>query len=391
MSRQDRNREWPLPDPSGPSSNSLTRRELTRRAALLGLSLPATSTLLAACGGSDTNETAADNGTAAKASGTVTFVSYGGSYNENLRKSILDPFERQSDIKVKLGENTSLAPLKLQVQSGNVQWDIAELTGSEYEVAVKQDLLEPFDYGVIDIAGVPPYAKKEFGIKYALFLFVMAWDQRVVSDAKGPKTWAEFWDPQAFPGKRSLYDKIDSAGILEAALMAEGVPFDDIYPLDVERALKSLDALGTDNIVWHATPEEAIQQLTSGALPLATSWNGRVGIARRDEGAEIGFTPNQAVLLGDYLVVPKGAPNAKLAFEVINFIVTDAKAGAEYAKLTNYAIANQAAIDLLPPEMAERLPTSPALEGKILVKDDAWWAANLESTSETFKQWQLSG
>ncbi len=389
MSHQDH--EDPLPMAPGPVSGSLTRRELTRRAALAGLSLPATSALLAACGGSDDKKTAAGNGTAAKASGTVTFVSYGGSYNENLRKSMLDSFERESDIKVKLGENTSLAPLKLQVQSGNVQWDIAELTGSEYEVAVKENLLEPFDYGVIDTSGVPSYAKKEFGIKYALFLFVMAWDQREIPDAKGPKTWADFWDTQAFPGKRSLYDKIDSAGILEAALIAEGVSLDDIYPLDVDRALKSLDALGAGNVVWHATPEEAIQQLTSGALPLATSWNGRVGIARRDEGAKIGFTPNQAVLLGDYLVVPKGAPNAKLAFEVINYIVTDAKAGAEYAKLTNYAIANQAAIDLLPPEMAERLPTNPALEGKILVKDDAWWAENLKSATETFKQWQLAG
>ncbi len=375
----------------GQGSGSLTRRELTRRAALLGLSIPATSTLLAACGGSDSEKTPAGNGSAAKAAGTVTFVSYGGSYNENLRKSMLDSFERESDIKVELGENTSLAPLKLQVQSGNVQWDIAELTGSEYEVAVKENLLEPFDYGAIDTSGVPAYAKKEFGIKYALFLFVMAWDQREIADAEGPKTWAQFWDTQAFPGKRSLYDKIDSAGILEAALIAEGVPFEEMYPLDVGRALKSLDALGADNIVWHATPEEAIQQLTSGALPLATSWNGRVGIARREEGAKIGFTPDQAVLLGDYLVVPKGAPNAKLAFEVINYIVTDAKAGAEYAKLTNYAIANQAAIDLLPPALAERLPTNPALEGKILVKDDGWWAQNLKSASETFKQWQLSG
>ncbi len=386
MSNQDRAGDVPLPPAhmSGP----LTRRELGRRAALLGLSLPATSTLLAACGGGDAQE--AGSG-AAKSAGTVTFVSYGGSYNENLRKSMLDPFEQQSDIKVKLGENTSLAPLKLQVQSGNVQWDIAELTGSEYEVAVKEDLLEPFDYGIIDTAGVPAYAKQEFGIKYALFLFVMAWDEREISDADGPRSWADFWDTRKFPGKRSLYDKIDSAGILEAALLAEGVPFDQIYPLDVDRALKSLDALGAGNIVWHATPEEAIQQLTSGALPLATSWNGRVGIARRDEKAKIGFSPEQAVLLGDYLVVPKGAPNAKLAFEVINFIVTDAKAGAEYAKLTNYAIANQAAIDLLPKALADRLPTSPALEGKILVKDDAWWAANLKTATETFKQWQLRG
>ncbi len=129
MSHQDREDAMPVAPDEAPGA--LTRRELARRAALVGLSIPATSSLLAACGGSEGNTTAGGNGGAAKASGTVTFVSYGGSYNENLRKSMLDSFERDSDIKVRLGENTSLAPLKLQVQSGNVQWDIAELTGSE--------------------------------------------------------------------------------------------------------------------------------------------------------------------------------------------------------------------------------------------------------------------
>lgn len=361
-------------------SGRLTRREFARRAALLGLAVPTTSALLAACG----------SGGGATASDTMTFVSYGGSYNENLRKSILDPFERRTDASVKLGVNTSLAPLKLQVESGNVQWDLVELTGSEYELAVRQDLLEPFDYGVIDTAGVPDYAKKEFGIKYALFLFGIAWDRREVADAEAPATWPEFWDAQRFPGKRSLYEKIDSAGILEAALLAQGVPFEEIYPLDVAGALESLDALGSENIVWHATPEETIQQLTSGAVSLGTSWNGRVEIARRDEGAEIGFTPEQSVLLGDYLVVPKGAPNPELAFELMNYIVTNAEAGANYSKLTRYTIANQEAIDLLPAAMAEQLPTSPALADAILVKDDAWWAENLETASETFKQWQLA-
>lgn len=368
----------------------MTRREFTRRALSLGLSLPAVAALVTACSRGDEQAGGATGAPVSEGNaGTVTMVSYGGSYNENIRLSLLDPFENESGISVNLGENTSLAPMKLQVESGNVQWDLVELNGPEYELAVRQNLLEPYDYNVIDTTNVPEFAKKEFGIKYALFLFVIGWDQRQISDSDAPGSWAEFWDTERFPAKRTIYERIDDGSILEAALMAEGVPFDDIYPLDIERALNGLETLGRENVIWHTGPQEAIQQLVSREVPLATTWNGRVGIARRDEGAEIGFTPNEAVVSGDYLVVPKGAPNAQAAFELVNFIVTNAEAGAEYSSLTHYAIANTAAVELIPPDIAEKLPTNPALEGKILAKDDAWWADNLESATERFKEWQL--
>lgn len=362
----------------------LSRRDFLRSAAAVGLSASAAGTLLSACGSN------APSG-GSKTSGKITFVSYGGSYNDNLRATMIAPFERATGRKVNLGENTGLAPLKLQVESGNVQWDIAELNGSEYEVAVRQNLLEPYDYHAVNASNVPEYAVKHYGIKYALFLFTMAWDERKVADAAAPQSWPAFWDTGRFPGKRSVYSRVDDGSLLEAALMADGVPIDKIYPLDVERALKVLDRLGRKHLLFHSTPQEGIQQLLTGEVPLATSWNGRVGIARRDQNAKIGFTANQSVVSGDYLVVPKGAPHPELAFQLINFIVTNAQAGADYSRKTFYAIANNAALKLLPPELAAKLPTNPALAGKILTKDDAWWADNLEKTTRRFKEWQLSG
>lgn len=359
-------------------AGKITRREFVRRAMYLGVSFPAASLLASACATDPESN-----------SDTITLVSYGGSYNETLRQTMIDPFEQESGVSVSLGENTGLAPLKLQVESGNVQWDLAELNGPEYEVAVRQELLEPYNYSLVDTSQVPDFAVREFGIKYALYLFVMGWDQRVIAEGETPTGWAQFFDSQLFPGKRSLYDRIDEGSVLEVALMAEGVPFDEIYPLDVDRALSSLETFGRDMFIWHTAPQEAIQSLVSAEVALATTWNGRVGIAQRDEGAEIGFTPNQAVVSGNYLVVPKGAPNSDMAFQLMNFIATNAKAGADYARMTHYAISNNAAIDLLEPELAAKLPTSPDLEGKILVKDDAWWADNLEPATEAFKEWQL--
>ena len=31
------------------------------------------------------------------------------------------------------------------------------------------------------------------------------------------------------------------------------------------------------------------------------------------------------------------------------------------------------------------------LSGKVFIKNDAWWAANLDKTVQRFKEWQLAG
>jgi putative spermidine/putrescine transport system substrate-binding protein len=47
------------------------------------------------------------------------------------------------------------------------------------------------------------------------------------------------------------------------------VPIDKLYPLDVERALTSLEKLGRQNIIWHTTNQEPIQQMTSGVVSMS--------------------------------------------------------------------------------------------------------------------------
>jgi hypothetical protein len=42
-------------------------------------------------------------------------------------------------------------------------------------------------------------------------------------------------------------------------------------------------------------------------------------------------------------------------------------------------------------EIADILPTNPALRDKMFSKSDAWWAANPDKTSQRFKEWQLAG
>jgi putative spermidine/putrescine transport system substrate-binding protein len=355
----------------------MNRRTFLRQGALVGLSLPAMLALL-------------ERPKTARAAGkTVNLAAYGGVSNDAIRAAWAEPFEKETGIHVNLGASASLALAKLQAQSGNPQWDIVGLDGSELPRAVKQGLVERLDPQKVDMSKVPAHLKTPYGYKYGTYLFTKAYDQRKIPDASAPQTWADFWDTKRYPGKRSMAQNIVDGSVLEAALMADGVSVSQMYPLDVERALKSLDRLGRDHIIWHTANQEPIQQLTSGEVALATAFSGRVITARRN-GAQIQYTLDQDIASGSYFPVIKGSPNKEAAFQFLNFVATNDEACAKYMTLLQYATANAEAVKLLPKALADSLPTSPALKDKVLFKDDAWWAEHLESATARFKEWQTS-
>jgi putative spermidine/putrescine transport system substrate-binding protein len=322
---------------------------------------------------------------------TVNVAGYGGILQEYQTRLFAKPFEAKTGIKVTIGPNASLALAKLQNAPGTAaQWDIIGLTGAEYSEAVAQNLIVPYDYGIVDPTNIPEEYRKSHGVKFSLFLFVMAWDKRQVANDRAPGTLAEFWDTERIKGKRSLYANISDGSTLEMALLADGVPLTQLYPLDVDRALKSLERLGRGNIIWHNTNAEPIQQLTSGAVPLATCFNGRVISANR-AGGQLGFTAAYSAVSGNPYCVVASSASKHEAFQYLNYMLNTPQADAEYMELTNYAVPNNAALKLLPPAIVDALPTSPKLRDKVFIKDDAWWAANLERTTTRFKEWQLAG
>jgi putative spermidine/putrescine transport system substrate-binding protein len=323
--------------------------------------------------------------------GVLNFASYGGVLNDYLTKLFAVPFEKETGIKVNFGGNASLALAKLQTTSGAAaQWDLINLTGAEYLAAIDENIILPLDYSIIDASQVQPEYRGTHGMKFSLYLFGMAYDKRKLPEDKAPKNWAEFWDTQRFPGKRSLYSNPSDGSILEIALLADGVPIDKLYPLDVERALKSLEKLGRQNIIWHTTNQEPIQQMTSGAVSLVTCFDGRVVLANR-AGAELGFQPAGSAVSGNPYCVIRTSAHPKEAFQFLNYMFNATEADAEYMDLTNYAVPNMRALPLTKPITRTLLPTAPELKDKVFIKDDVWWKDNLAKVTQRFKEWQLAG
>ena len=118
-----------------------------------------------------------------------------------------------------------------------------------------------------------------------------------------------------FPGRRALRNH--PIATLEAALMADGVAPDKLYPLDVDRAFRKLEEIKPDITVWWTSGAQSAQLLNDGEVDMVMAWNGRVS-ALVNEGAKVGFTYNQGVLQSTSLCILKDAPNLATAVRFLN-------------------------------------------------------------------------
>ena len=100
---------------------------------------------------------------------------------------------------------------------------------------------------------------------------VMSWNTKNVKPAQVPQTWAELWDMKRFSGQRGFWKQPYQT--MELALMADGVPMDKLYPIDVDRALKS----SRSDQVGYLLVE---QRRTVGANPDRWRHCGRHGLER---------------------------------------------------------------------------------------------------------------
>lgn len=312
--------------------------------------------------------------------GQVTVVTYGGSYGEALNKAFFEPFEKATGIKVVKQVGPDFAKLKAMVQSQNVQWDLYEGTTHFLLDGVKEALLEPIDYGIVRVPELPQALKHSHGVGYMSYAGILAYSTKtLLSGASRPGSWRDFWDVKKFPGKRALFKR--PAGTLEFALLADGVPLDKLYPLDVERAFRSLERIKPHVSVWYSAIAQPIQLLQTGELDMAMTFNGRVEIAKR-ENVPIDFVWDGGYITYQYFMVPKGAPNRENAMKLIKFALDAEQQMSLPRFIPGYGPANPAAFDRLPMELKRTLPTYEANRRKLFLLNGDWWAGKLEPLAE---------
>ncbi len=244
---------------------------------------------------------------------TLTFASYGGVYQEAQREGWLKPYSALTGVEFQESEESSNATIKAQVESGNVEWDVVDV-GNDFGLDGNADLLEELDYTLIKQDEILDGFATKYRVGDITYGVVLGYNTDKTA-GKAPEGWADFFDTAKFPGKRGLW-KYSTGGVLEFALMADGVKPADLYPLDIPRAIAKLDTI-KDDIVWWESGAQSQELIGSGEVAMAMIWNGRAYSAKHTDNKPVEIQWNQQILTADYFVVPKGTPNKQVAMEFI--------------------------------------------------------------------------
>jgi len=305
----------------------------------------------------------------------------GGKLEEAYTAAYFKPWTAKTGIAITTGPNTA-AKLKAMVEQKAVEWDVSQQPAELCATMARQGLLEPLDWSIIDKSKLLDGTTFEHFVMADVAAYHIAWNTKSVKAANAPKSWAEFW---SFKGRRGLWKRPYQT--MEVALMADGVTKEKLYPLDVERALKTLGR-GKEDVFWWERGAQVGQILIDGEVDIAAAWNGRVHEPKL-AGAPVDYHLNQALLVADAWCVPKGAPNTRESMEFIA-LALEAQAQAIFAKAIPYGPVNRDALKLLSPEVLKVLPTGEENFKNAVFLDVNWWAENGDKAGEAFNKWIIA-
>ncbi|MBI3451833.1 MAG: polyamine ABC transporter substrate-binding protein [Rhodospirillales bacterium] len=323
----------------------------------------------------------------AAAAGQITVADPGGPYSPGFRKGFYDPFEKATGIKVVnvAREAEPTAQFKAMVETRSYIWDVCMLSLSARDILIKQNLLEPIDLKPGDAPGLMPEALTPLWVGTDVYSTVFAYRTDRLG-SKPPQSWADFWDVQRIPGRRSLRkNPIDT---LEQALLADGVPLDKLYPLDIERAFKSLDRIKPHIAVWWTGGAQSSQLLQSGEIDMISLWNARAQ-AVIDGGTPAKIVWNQGLYSIEGWGIPKGCPRADAARQFAKFCAS-ADQQALFTEFLSYGPTNLNAYKSIPKGRAQSLPTYEANLKLMTIAREDWWSANRAAMNERFNAWILA-
>jgi len=314
---------------------------------------------------------------------TVVYNNSGGASADAARVAWGGMMRERANSNLVVTAPASVARLKAMIQAKNVEWDVSELVSQEHKLAVREKLLQKLDLSLIDLSHIPADCKDEYSVVYALYSTAMAYSTKIAAD-KRPKNWKEFWDVERFPGRRSLRNHpVDN---LEFALLADGVPKDKIYPIDFDRAFKSLDKIKKHIAVWWRDGSQPAQMLIDGEVDFTSGWHGRFfALAQKGESG-LGVEWNEAMLKRSWVGVPVGAKNSREAMQLIACMM-DPKASAKYAEGIGYICCDVRANDFLPPAVKPWVMSNPSISKQTVSADEDWWLDNGDVAQRKWNDW----
>jgi putative spermidine/putrescine transport system substrate-binding protein len=213
----------------------------------------------------------------------------------------------------------------------------------------------------------------------------LAYSTKAFPAGSEPKSWADFWDTKRFPGPRTLPDMGSGTPALEQALIADGVPMDKLYPLDIDRAFKSMSRIRSSIPKFWDTGALSTQLLTDNEAVMGCLWSTRVQVAA-EKGAPLAIQWNQNSLLAQAYGIPKGSNNVEGAIKFADY-ASSPEVQARWLEKYKAIPVNQKAYARTAKELIDPETNTPWTRSKGFVLDIEWWAENRPKVNAYWSKW----
>jgi putative spermidine/putrescine transport system substrate-binding protein len=328
----------------------------------------------------------------------VAIAGFGGDVSATYEEVWWRPLEERAGLTVREHAPADFTKLKTQVESDNVIWDVTEIaTTGQYLQAIEEGLVEQLDRDLLqrELDAVKAGdLTQDFvegsvgthGVWNTPYGTILMFDKRRFPDSEPqPSSLDDLWNFEDFPGKRCINNT--AVYNLEIALRVDGVPRDELYPLDVERALRKLDELKPEVAKFWSVGSEPVQLVSDGECVMSTVWSGRPYARSVLEGVDyLGIAWENGIFETSWLAIPKGTSNREAAYKALAQYMTP-KTGAGMANQTGYPNGSKRLEALIKPEAEQYLATNPDNLAVLTPQDAKWWLENGAETEETFAEW----
>lgn len=326
---------------------------------------------------------------AAQQKGEVIIATTGGLMERSLQEHFYKRFESETGIRVRS------VPIELPDQwaravagsrSGNVPFDI--VTATPPDLIQHKEILQPLDCAAMPgiKANALPDSCFPNGLMRTAGGMTLVWSAKAFPPGKEPQSWADFFDTAKFPGPRALPDTGDREWwVPTMALIADGVPRDKLFPLDIDRAYKKLDTIKPHVAAWWKSGDNSMQILRGGDAVMTMVYSSRA--VPLTKSGEFNFTWDGAIRdVGNWAVLKNG-PNTKNALAFLDFFVTNPQEHVPFSAKVSFDSNNKEAPTLVPAEERRFRPSWPDNWSKLVIADYEWVAANRDKLRERWTSW----
>lgn len=318
----------------------------------------------------------------------VTVVGWGGTSQDAHRNAYWTSFARDSGVKVNEDVwHGGIGVLRTKVLGGGSSWDVVQVEAEEMILGCEEGLLKRLDWQAL--GGRDAYitsAVHDCGVGSMVWSQLFAYDGDRIKD--GPRSWADFWDVNKFPGRRGM--RKAPKYTIEFALLADGVEPADVYsvlstPLGLERAFRKLDEL-KPHILWWSSISQVPDLLASGEVAMSMASPGRLLIANAQEGRNFKVVWDGNIQAVDFWVIPQGSAHSDEGMELIRHM----KQPQHEMRLPCFiptGLSSKAALAAIDPELLRDTPSNPNNLQRSLELDAQFWVEHSDQLTQRFHAW----